>query len=350
MYQNLIKKQIKNVSSEISRTYIRTEYHGKCDFCEEEIIISERVFNSKFKVRGDKHVFCSVKCAGKHRQKLLEDILKEKYGKDIIDKILKLYAKEHSANGIMKILGLETRNNVYKVLKHHVVQMRDANDSIYRTHQMNEECFKNIDTEDKAYWLGFLWADGNVNQQREAITLHLAQKDKERLEELKKFYKTSANIRDYEADKETENGKIVHCFLSSLTIHSVKVARDLISCGLFPDKSHVGGTPKNIPSDLMRHFFRGLFDGDGGPKEGFRIALTCHDDTIEFAKKFFEDVLGCTKVKKGKKKKDRPSSSISYGSKRDMLEIYNFFYRDATIWMPRKKEKYEGLLKEKGIL
>lgn len=37
--------------------------------------------------------------------------------------------------------------------------------------------FENIDTEEKAYWLGFLYADGYVNANEDKIELCLAEKD-----------------------------------------------------------------------------------------------------------------------------------------------------------------------------
>jgi len=47
---------------------------------------------------------------------------------------------------------------------------------------MDENFFENIDTKEKAYWLGFLYADGYVSQSNNRLTLDLSKKDYQQLE------------------------------------------------------------------------------------------------------------------------------------------------------------------------
>ena len=61
--------------------------------------------------------------------------------------------------------------------------------------------FENIDTEEKAYWLGFLYADGYVNANEDKIELCLAEKDFHHLEKFKNFIGLPNKICYREATK-----------------------------------------------------------------------------------------------------------------------------------------------------
>lgn len=52
---------------------------------------------------------------------------------------------------------------------------------------MNKNLFKIISTEDDAYWLGFLYADGNVSLKENKIELSLAELDYTHLEKFKQY-------------------------------------------------------------------------------------------------------------------------------------------------------------------
>lgn len=47
--------------------------------------------------------------------------------------------------------------------------------------------FENIDTEEKAYWLGFLYADGCVGSKESKVELSLAEKDLRHMEKFRSF-------------------------------------------------------------------------------------------------------------------------------------------------------------------
>ena len=56
-----------------------------------------------------------------------------------------------------------------------------------KKYYLKEDIFDNIDTEEKAYWLGFLYADGNVANNASRIRLSLAENDLEILEKFSIF-------------------------------------------------------------------------------------------------------------------------------------------------------------------
>ena len=61
----------------------------------------------------------------------------------------------------------------------------------------NSDYFENIDSEDKAYWLGFLFADGSVAKDRDRISVALAEKDKFHIEKFAKEVPVELNIFEF---------------------------------------------------------------------------------------------------------------------------------------------------------
>src|SRR5271166_7037406 len=63
--------------------------------------------------------------------------------------------------------------------------------------QLNHSIFETIDSEEKAYWLGFLLADGSIQVRKNVqkiVKLALAIEDKEHLEKFKKFVNSKLAI------------------------------------------------------------------------------------------------------------------------------------------------------------
>ena len=125
----------------------------------------------------------------------------------------------------------------------------------------NDKIFDTIDTEEKAYWLGFIFADGTISScplqenKKKVYTfeLSLKQDDTNHLEKLKKLFETSRPVI------KSEN----RC---RLLVNSKHLWKTLNNYGCTPRKSLTLTFPnKSIfkSVDLIRHFIRGYFDGDG---------------------------------------------------------------------------------------
>jgi intein-encoded DNA endonuclease-like protein len=121
----------------------------------------------------------------------------------------------------------------------------------------NQDFFETIDTEEKAYWLGFIAADGSIsNNKRYRIRLKLSNKD---INHLKKFG-NSINFENLIRVTKLSKYNTQACIIS---LCSKKMFNDLLDKGIMPRKSLILKPPKNIPRDLLRHWIRGYFDGDG---------------------------------------------------------------------------------------
>ena len=95
--------------------------------------------------------------------------------------------------------------------------------------------FKSIDSENTAYWIGFLAADGSVKADRNRLMLGLAQRDKLHIEKFKKFINADEAITDRNVLC-GNNGKRYPS--SSITISSKLLVDDLAQYGIVSDKSH----------------------------------------------------------------------------------------------------------------
>lgn len=194
--------------------------------------------------------------------------------------------------------------------------------------------FSTIDTEEKAYWLGFLYADGYVGY-RGVITLALKESDKKHLEKFKASLKANDNPLKYNI--KTKSYRVDIC--------SIKTAEDLKNKGCFQNKSLRLKFPDNtqVPYELVNHFMRGYFDGDGCIYYSNGYAHINILGTKEFLDRY-EDILlketGIkTRNKRIHKEKWGNTEAFEYSGKK-VKGIYNFLYRNATIYLDRKYEKF----------
>jgi hypothetical protein len=210
-----------------------------------------------------------------------------------------------------------------------------------RKHSCNEDYFEKIDSDEKAYWLGLLFADGYVRKRKQfngkhkqggVVGISLKNGDEYLLEkliiDLGSTYKLTKQIKDG--------------FLSyKLEINSSKMADDLIKLGCVPNKSLVL-LPPNLDDEFISHFIRGYFDGDGSiGKYGGRIkfSLLGTNDLLTWILNYFKNKGMKTTPKISKKKN---IYSIQVNSKSDIELIENNLYNSSgKYYLKRKKEKFK---------
>ena len=263
-------------------------------------------------------------------------------------KIIELYQQGNSSYQVSKEIGVCV-STVFKVLRDFCINVRPQHQpghskgtSKNRKHNFDLKFFETINTEEKAYWLGFLYADGYVSY-KGRFKLALQEKD---LNHLNKFLKSiKADTIKPKYDKRTKS--------YGVSIQSVNLTSDLTKLGCFQKKSLTLKFPctYQVPDSLIHHFMRGYFDGDG-------CICRCESNntntfsilgTPEFLD-IYEDILidHCKDKKKNKriinKYWNEQTQSISYSSKDKLIDIYNFLYKDATIYLDRKYEKFNDIL------
>lgn len=216
-----------------------------------------------------------------------------------------------------------------------------------------DEDFFTRENEQTFYVAGFIAADGCVkirkgrlNTKRYELQIHLSQTDREFLEKIKTTLGSNATIHDILIKNSERNPKWNDSWSSQFTITSEKLVKDLEKFNIVPRKSLIYTFPKwLIKHPLVHHFMRGYNDGDGSfyiP----RLAEGKHTEQIHFSlrgtPKFLEMYRAILEQKcdlEVRGKDIRISSGhgcLEYGGNGIVSKISRFFYKDATIFLPRK--------------
>ena len=117
--------------------------------------------------------------------------------------------------------------------------------------------FRTINTDAKAWCLGLIGSDGNVNHKRLRVTLH--SRDREVLEQMRGLLAPGVAVKDFTAWSERQGAYVPR---SMLQLHSVQMIADLLRHGVTPAKS-LTYKPWGGPPPLMPAYWRGMTDGDG---------------------------------------------------------------------------------------
>jgi len=203
---------------------------------------------------------------------------------------------------------------------------------------MDKKYFKTINTEEKAYFLGFLFADGCVtyngsrNKNHNCYSLKWKSIDKEILTLFKKAIKSEHKISEIKDNSGFPSSKKKY----EIQVSCSELCKDLIKLGVVERKFNKIRMPLVLDFKLIKHFIRGYFDGDG-----CRYLQNSEYLRAEFyscSKEFLNDILnfypqGRMKVRiKGRK---TPLYHLTYnGTKAEGL--LNELYKEATICLERK--------------
>lgn len=246
------------------------------------------------------------------------------------ERIIELYNQGLSLQKVANFVGYKSANSVKNILIKYGIQRRGTAGF---KEPFKENFFENIDSEEKAYFLGFLMADGNVyvrKQSQPCIRLEISVKDLEILERFKMAIESKNSI----------------CFdkrnCCSLKVHSCKMFNDLGKLGVIPNKTKHEIIP-NINQDMMRHFIRGFFDWDGwctnttshGKRKGSRkcIGFVSNYEFLDNLNIILNSEIG-TRINKVVERIG--CSMLLYSSKKDVESLREYMYNDATIYLKRK--------------
>ena len=202
-------------------------------------------------------------------------------------------------------------------------------------HTLDTNYFDTIDAEGKAYWLGFIMADGSLSDYR--LTIRLSYADYEHLKEFKKAIQFSGEIVVKEG---SNNFKKMYksCTIEVNSRDLVEGLSQYMPIGKKSDKIEL----PNIDSNLMNHFIRGYFDGDG------YIVRTRKHMGICGNPKFLTGISELFLSEGLRKEEEGYMSNVNkeetYGelrySKRATERILEWIYSDAKTYLKRKYDDY----------
>lgn len=274
-----------------------------------------------------------------NNEKLKEFKINSKIENNIVDDYI---------NGISnKVLSQKYslhRSTIQTILVRNNIKLKSSSETS-RKHQIIDENFFNIiNTEEKAYILGLLYADGSLRHN--GFELTLIETDKEILEKISNIlygkvilnYRKSRNCGNNSKYKSKPQYRLI------VTSHIMK--NNLIMHGCIQAKTFKIRFPK-LNNDMYKHFIRGYFDGDGcfsSSKKKKNIAKVTITSNIYFCDeltKFIENILNVN-IK----------SKIRYGeigdavitNRNDIIIFMNWLYDNSTIYLARKSDKYHKFL------
>lgn len=210
-----------------------------------------------------------------------------------------------------------------------------------RKYKLNECYFKEIDTENKAYWLGFITADGCVVGNK--LTIRLKRSDKQHI---MKFLHDIQSEHLIKEDEKTIRGKTFpSCYTS---VYSKKMVENLKDLEVLPNKS-TREIPWSGPKHLLRHYFRGLVDGDGciskfktksSPNHQWYVGLCGSPKILDSFSSCVKDQIGYDS--QAIRRQGR-IFTLCYRGVNKPQAVAKFLYSDCSVFLERKKLLAEEL-------
>lgn len=271
-------------------------------------------------------------------------LIKENFNEDNIDYICNLYEQGVSA----KTLGIKFAIDKRRIQKWIGTKgfLRDKSAS-HRFTEFNQYIFDVIDTPEKAYWLGFFYADAYNSDTINTFSLTLKDDDYGHLVKLCNFVglpESKINrYLSYIGDKTYPT--------CSIKMYSKHLCQKMVELGCPRAKSFIIQYPNWLDCNLDKHFIRGIFDGDG--------CLTYRKDTKEWKWSLASTIECCESIQKILlstlnfivnfhciSKTNNNTYELEQSGNEKILKIMEWLYSDNSenIQLVRKYEKYLDLI------
>jgi mobile intron protein len=286
--------------------------------------------------------------------KTIADVLKENNIETVRPKLISRKtlkeASEYYINNNISIINCAKKfkigkNTLYNYLKEN--NLIRSPGFYQKDISYNENFFDKIDTEEKAYWLGFIMADGytrlNKKNNPAQTSIEISKRDIEILNAFRNSIESNHIIR--ERSRRTVTGKISE--ICSITISSEYLTSKLISYGVVPNKTYIGYINEEIfnnNEELIFHYLRGYSDGDGtiDKRKGhyvFKLVIKSESilNTIKnWIKKY------CNIEPKIKLESCSLGSAyrLSIQNKKEYFIFLGKLYKNANIYLDRKYQNY----------
>lgn len=259
--------------------------------------------------------------------------------------IIKAYQDGASAKQAAALFGYSD-GTALSILRRNGIPIRSLSEAglmANRRYAIDETFFDQIDTEAKAYWLGFLTADGCVytDAHEKIIRLELKASDAGHL------YKLADDLHSQHPIvlKETKGYKVRS--LAHILINSTRLVNALNQLGVKPRKSFTIRPCEQIPSSLLAPYWRGVFDGDGSIGYINRVVnpywyvhLCGTQPIVEGFREFISQFVTSRATV-------RPHGSVfavNYGGTNLPRTVARILYDGATVYLDRKYELAQKLI------
>ncbi len=268
------------------------------------------------------------------------------------DIIVNSYYDEKYVN----FLELSNILNISERALSRILKEKNINTALKNKYTVNQSYFDIIDSERKAYWLGFIYADGYVGDEKaNNIVLSSSTKDIAILESFKKDISYTGNIRKAKNSSTSFNQ---NSNISVINFSSKQIAMILREkYNIIPYRKEKKFVFPNIPKDLIRHFVRGYFDGDGSVWCGNKNCnvVTANGEIKNYSYQSIKiDIIGNISLCQAFAKEIGINGSISdsktnylkylsVSGKDDIKIMFEYLYKQSTIYLERKFVKFNKI-------
>lgn len=280
------------------------------------------------------------KVLDKNDIKILQGLRKRQFSLEEQDLIITMASNHESQKNIAKAINVDV-----SLIKRFIEEKNIHLDYRKKNKELIENYFEEINTEEKAYFLGLIYTDGNVRKIKDSgqIRLQLQLRDEEIIQKFKNEINSDCNlIYDRRIGKECVG----------IEITNNKLFNDLYNLGVIPNKTYLSNSLPKVPQEFLIPFLRGLFDGDGSLsyKENYNEV---HVSFINYNYEIVEEFQLIIDNLINKKEHNKIIHNINdFGSsyrcqwrgRRQVLKILDLLYNNSNIYLKRKFDKYQRLL------
>lgn len=274
---------------------------------------------------------------------------KEVYNKIIFNESQLKDIRESYLNGESSVsIGKRYNTNHKPVLRElHNMGVEVNQSKTVRKYKLNENYFDNIDTSNKAYIMGFLHSDGSNNINKSTISLSLQEEDREILEQIRKEIGSTKPLEylDY-SDKHDFGYSYKNQY--RLIVFSKHMCKELNDKGITPNKSLTIGFPNWLSEDLISHYIRGVFDGDGSIHQSFRndnnkpitLTITATESFCEELRNICKQILNINAGIYDASCHNGITKVFTISGRNIAKKFLDWIYRDADLYLQRKYNRY----------
>ena len=295
-----------------------------------------------------------------------------------IERLKELADSGKSAMEIAESLGRSKKSLFYKmgVLNISIKEKSDIETSNYRrAYSVDDDYFEEIDTQKKAYFLGWLitdgWVTGVIHSKRgdvqsNKIGLKLEISDLDVIKEFREELKTDVPIKHYKArvSKEYTNKYTGKQFAvcsneqCSVEVTSAKMKKDLEKYGVYPNKTYNVTFPKELKVEFYPGFIAGVLSGDGSVdvkknhRTGFilRSSICGTQNLLDSIQKVLVANIGFNPDKIPKKSSSSEHLYIIELSQSETIRLYYWLKDNGTNIMSRKNKIIEDYMNKNPLL
>lgn len=250
------------------------------------------------------------------------------------EQIARIYSSGKSAKSIMRAYGLKHHESIMGALRRQGIEQRPVPER-NRLHKLNPYIFDSLDNEVSAYLHGFIYADGHVSQDKTLI-IALSPRDREHLEKIRILLETESAIK-FRPKAGGYGTDAVRLEVTDRHLAAQLKQKGISTGRLFPKLAF-----DSVPDDMFNHWLRGFFDGDGSARKSKSLVFC---GKYEFMFLLREKISSYCQVNPNlaiTKHSTKALYYTYYSGRIVALRVADFIYKDATIWLERKRNVIES--------